>query len=180
MNSVRNLSFLAFSLIAAQALALPTVGHAASAQQVTQSPTDKLKEELAGVGVEAFTSPEYKKGLVRHIVLFRYADDVTAAQKKEVKDRFLALQKSERNGKRYILSIETGAQNSGEGVDDSLEQAFVVSFKSQGDRNYYVGQPIVTDANFYDPNHQAFKEFVGPLLHKDPLGVLVFDFAVDL
>jgi len=91
----------------------------------------------------------------------------------------LALQKSLRNGKPYILAIETGAQNGGESVDQGLEQAFIVTFKSQGDRNFYVGQPLFNDSNFYDVNHQAFKEFVGPLLQKNPLGVLVFDYAVE-
>jgi len=140
--------------------------------------TDRLKQELTSVGVEKFTAPDYKPGLVRHIVLFRYAATVTPAQKEDAKQRFLALQNlAQRDGKTYILSIETGGEISGEGADQGLEQGFIVTFKSQGDRNYYVGQPVVTDAKHYDPAHQAFKDFVGPLL--DQNGALVFDFAVE-
>jgi hypothetical protein len=143
----------------------------------SMSSAERLKQELAEVGVERFTSSDYKPGIIKHIVLFRYAANVTTDQKSEVIRRFLALRTlAKRNGKSYILSIDTGAEISGEGVDQGLEQGFIVTFKSQGDRNYYVGQPVVTDSNFYEPAHQAFKDFVGPLL--DQNGALVFDFPV--
>jgi hypothetical protein len=35
-----------------------------------------------------------------------------------------------RNGRRYILSIETGSEIGGEGLDQCLEQGFIVTFKS--------------------------------------------------
>ncbi|MEO5666723.1 MAG: Dabb family protein [Bdellovibrionota bacterium] len=141
-----------------------------------------LGGDLKEVGTERFTSSSYKRGDVVHVVLFRYENDVSPAQKEEVKKRFLALQsRALRNGKPYIVSIVTGVSNSGEGVDQDYEQGFVVRFKSEGDRNYYVGEPIVSDARFIDPAHQAFKDFVGPLLKKpvSPLGVLVFDFSAE-
>ncbi|MGO9605224.1 MAG: Dabb family protein [Candidatus Binataceae bacterium] len=129
------------------------------------------------VGVERFTAPDYKPGLIRHIVLFRYNREVSSEQKQEVINRFLALKTlAKRNGSTYILSIETGSDISGEGLDQCFEQGFIVTFKSQGDRNYYVGQPVVTDPSFYDPAHQAFKDFVAPLL--DQNGAFVFDFSV--
>lgn len=78
--------------------------------------------------------------------------------------------------RRLSASIETGPDISGEGLDQCFEQGFIVAFKSQADRNYYVGQPVVADPSFYDPAHQAFKDFVGPLL--DQNGAFVFDFAV--
>ncbi|WP_180978169.1 MULTISPECIES: Dabb family protein [Burkholderia] len=137
----------------------------------------RLNDELRAVGVERFTASDYKPGVVRHIVLFRYQDTVTAAQRQEITQRFLSLQKSQRNGARYIVSIDEGLQSSGEKADQGLQQGFLVTFRSEGDRNFYVGQPIVTDPNFYDANHQAFKDFVGPLLARQ--GVLVFDYTVD-
>lgn len=141
------------------------------------SAADRLKQELAQVGVDQFTSSRYKPGTVRHIVLFRYAAHVTQEQKDEAKRKFMALQTlCKRDGHKYIVSIDTGGEISGEGADQGLEQGFIVTFRSQGDRNFYVGQPVVTDSNFYDPHHQAFKDFVGPLL--DQNGALVFDFAV--
>jgi len=141
---------------------------------------DQLKSELAQVGIAQFTDHDYKPGTIKHIVLFRYLDTVTQEQKDEVKRRFLALQKlATREGKPYIVSIATGLQNSGEGVDQDLEQGFIVTLRSEGDRNFYVGQPLINDSHFYDAAHQDFKNFVGPLLHQDPLGVLVFDFKIE-
>jgi pimeloyl-ACP methyl ester carboxylesterase len=131
-----------------------------------------------GESVAQVTHPDYRPGTVRHVVLFRYKDDVSEAQRDEVKTRFLNLaRESQRDGRSYIVSIETGAQNSGEGADQGLQQGFIVTFRSEGDRNYYVGRPLVTDPAFLDPAHEAFKQFVGPLLA--PNGVLVFDFTVD-
>jgi len=141
------------------------------------SAAERLKQELATVGVERFTAPDYKPGMIRHIVLFRYLEAVTSEQKEEVIRRFLALRTlSKRNGNTYIVSIETGSEISGEGLDQCFEQGFIVTFKSQGDRNYYVGQPVFTDPDFYDAAHQAFKDFLGPML--DQNGALVFDFSV--
>ncbi|MFL1503480.1 Dabb family protein [Pseudomonas sp. O64] len=151
---------------------------APDAQAATQRQT--LQAEITREGLKRFTAPGYKPGRVEHIVLFRYKDTVTDKQKAEVKKRFLALEQiAKRSGKRYITSIITGKQNSGEGVDHGFEQAFVVRFKSEGDRNYYVGAPIVEDAKYYDPKHAEFKTFVGPLLAEGQQGVLVFDFAAD-
>ncbi len=115
-------------------------------------------------------------------MLFRYGSSISPEQKQEVVRRFLALKTlAKRNGRNYIISIDTGSEINGEGADQGLEQGFVVTFKSQGDRNFYVGTPVVTDLNYFDPVHQAFKDFVGPLLDKDASGnvngALVFDFA---
>src|SRR5471030_2048937 len=88
--------------------------------------SDKLIAVIKRLGEEAVTAPNYNKGLIRHIVLFRYKDEITIDQKEEVKRRFLALaSECKRDGKPYVLSIQTGAQNSGEGVDQELEQGFV-------------------------------------------------------
>ena len=114
--------------------------------QTGLSPAAQLKLQLARVGVQNFIAPNYRPGLVRHIVLFRYERGVSLEQKQEVIQRFLALKS---------LALR--------------------------DRNYYVGNPVVTDSRFFDPAHQAFKEFVGPLLDKDASGnvngALVFDYT---
>lgn len=173
---------LAAGLRSAASLPLAGAPTPVPAASVAPAAADALKQAAAELGPEAITAPDYKPGLIRHIVLFRYKDSVTDEQKAEVKRRFLALhQLCARGSCPYITSIETGAQNSGEGVDQKLEQAFLVTFRSEGDRNYYVGRPIVVDPRFYDAAHQAFKEFVGPLLHEpvNPTGVLVFDYAVE-
>ncbi|WP_170137535.1 Dabb family protein [Pseudochrobactrum asaccharolyticum] len=109
-------------------------------------------------------------------MLFRYKPEVGGEQRKEVFDRFLQLKdKAKRDGKPYIVSIKAGAQNmSLEGAGQNFDQAFIVEFRSEGDRNYYVGTPAVTDPALYDPEHQKFKEFVGPFLTEH--GALVYDF----
>ncbi len=123
-----------------------------------------------------FTAPDFKTGTIQHIVLFRYKPEVGGEQRKEVFDRFLQLKdKAKRDGRPYIVSIKAGAQNmSLEGAGQNFVQAFIVEFRSEGDRNYYVGTPAVTNPAFYDPEHQEFKEFVGPFLTEH--GALVYDF----
>lgn len=128
---------------------------------------------------EILTAPDYRPGLLRHIVLFQLKETATPAQRQEITDRFHALAESCRNGNRYILGIESGAQNSPEGLHRGLEHGFIVSFKSEGDRNYYLGEPFIKNPRFYDPKHHEFKQFVGDYLLPGPAGVLVFDFAVD-
>jgi hypothetical protein len=123
------------------------------------------------------TAPHYRPGLLRHIVLFRYKESTTPDQRQEIEDRFHALAGSFRVGKRYIVSIDSGPQNSPEGLHHGLEHAFIVTFQSEGDRNYYLGEPLISDPRFYDSAHHKFKQFIGPYLHPD-MGVLVFDFAV--
>lgn len=144
--------------------------------------SENMKETIKNLGEELVTATDYNVGPIRHIVLFRYKEDVSLEKKEEVKNRFLSLAEDcKRDGRKYILSIETGAQSSGEGVDQEFEQAFIVSFRSEGDRNYYVGKDLIKSDGNYDPVHDAFKAFVGPLLYEpiDPKGVLVFDFPVE-
>lgn len=139
---------------------------------------DSLLLKNKEIGSKAFTSHTYNPGNIKHIVIFKYKDSVTPQQKKEVIQRFLQLQQSKRPGDKrpYIISITTGSQSSGEKASLGFEQAFIVSFRSEGDRNYYVGTPVVGDPAYYDRQHAEFKQFVGPLL-EDNNGVLVFDFA---
>lgn len=121
------------------------------------------------------TAPDYRPGLLRHIVLFQYRATTTPLQRREIEERFHALAESRRGGKRYIVGIESGPQNSPEGLHRGLEHGFIVTFRSEGDRNYYLGEPLIADPAFYDAAHHQFKKFVGPYLQ--PNGVLVFDFV---
>jgi hypothetical protein len=139
-------------------------------------PIDTLKEELRRVGVTTFTAPSYRRGTIGHIVLIRFADAVPASARTDAIQEFLDLCSAcVREDKPYIRSIEAGAQSSGEGADRGFRYAFVLHFDSEGDRNYYVGEPVVDDPDFYDTRHHAFKQMIGPLLA--PQGVLVFDYT---
>lgn len=124
-----------------------------------------------------FTNSAFDWGLVVHLVFLKYKDDVTLDQKKEVAQRFHALQESRRQdtGQPYIKYIIGGVQNSLAGLGAGFEEGYTVGFQSAGDRNYYEGKPIVTDPNFFDKNHEDFKNFLNPLLD-DVNGVLVFDY----
>lgn len=132
---------------------------------------------------KTLTGANYRPGTVRHIVTFKFHDGVDQNAIDEVNRRFLALKDlCRRNGQPYILSIESGTSNSHEGADQGMQVAFIVTFRSQGDRNFYVGQPLIEErfSDLYDPAHLEFKRFVGPLLATPavPNGVFVFDFTV--
>lgn len=134
-----------------------------------------LAAQLEEVGVDQFTSADYRPGVIRHLVLFRFKDNATAEETAEVMKRFLSLKDTaQRAGSPYIVSIDAGEQTSGEQAGQGMSQGYVVTFASEGDRNYYVGTPIVEDETKVDPAHAAFKKFVGPLL--DTNGAIVFDF----
>jgi hypothetical protein len=122
------------------------------------------------------TDPGFRPGDLVHIVLFRLHDGATDADRREVDRRFRALADTERDGRRYIRRIRSGPQVSPEGKARGLELGFVVEFESEGDRNWYLGRPFVAEDADFDLEHDAFKQFVGPLLAKDD-GVLVFDFV---
>ncbi|GAB6854830.1 Dabb family protein [Asaia astilbis] len=143
---------------------------------VVDSGTVAARQLAAQIGLPAFTSPSWRPGLLRHVVMFRYKPGVTAAMRAEITARFLRLAQDSRrpDGTHPVKTIETGLQNSGEGVDAGLQQAFIVTFASEGDRNFYVGKPVITDPAWFDPAHEAFKSFAAPAIDK----VVVFDFRV--
>jgi hypothetical protein len=116
---------------------------------------------------------------IQHIVVFRYRADVAAATKADLAAHFLALKDlAKRDGQRYIVSITGGQAISKEGFDQGLEQAFVVTFKNEADRNYFVGKPY---SDTMDPAHQALVQVVVPLIAVDAAGklsgIFVFDFS---
>lgn len=153
---------------------------ATSQERPAQSPsaTERLMQRCAYLGERAFTARDYGPVPIRHIVLLRFANHVPAAQRERMIERFVLLKEDcRRDGRPYIRSLEYGRQESGEGNGFGFEHAFVLTFESEGDRNFYVGEPIVHDVAWYDPVHHAFKEAIGPMLA--PNGALVFDFFAD-
>jgi hypothetical protein len=135
---------------------------------------------LTGAEAKAFTAKDYRPGRTEHIVLFKYKEDITEDQRQLIKKQFMALKNgSKRNGIPYIASIISGSQSSLEGLSKGYEQAFIVTFRSEGDRNFYVGTPAVSDPQYYDQLHSEFKNFIEPFLRDGENGILVFDFKVD-
>jgi hypothetical protein len=111
---------------------------------------------------------------ITHIVIFQYKSDTTTAQKNDIACAFLALRTAclspndnpnfTSAGSPYILDIIAGSNNSSEEPARGYEHAYIVTFSSGPQRDYYVNQ---------DPAHDAFKKKVGPLLEK----VVVTDFT---
>ena len=150
---------------------------AAPAEETPISDATRAQRVMASrIGLRTFTSAGFHMGTVRHIVLMRFLPTITDAQRAEVVRRFMALAQISRreDGSPVIAAIESGAQISGEGADEGLQQAFVVTFRSEGDRNYYVGRPVVNDPAYFDPAHEAFKKFAAPYI----IATVVFDYAV--
>ncbi len=80
---------------------------------------------------------EKPERLLRHIVLYQFKDDVTPAQIQEVIDAFAALPKKINT----IVEFEHGRNVSPEGKSEGLTYGFVVSFRSEQDRDAYLEHP---------------------------------------
>ena len=103
----------------APAAAAPASAPAPVAQAPAEPPiSDATRAErlmASQVGLLRFTSAGFHRGLVRHIVLFRFLPTITDEQRAEVVRRFMALARTSRreDGSPVVVSIETGAQISG-------------------------------------------------------------------
>ncbi|MFD7630715.1 Dabb family protein [Streptomyces sp. NPDC059851] len=89
----------------------------APAEQVDKDAAKALREELSRVGAEEFTAADYKPGRVQHIVLFKFKPDTSSEEQTETMKRFRSLRtQATRDGKPYIMSLDSGVQTSGEGA----------------------------------------------------------------
>lgn len=103
-------------------------------------------------------APGDSKGLLRHVVLFKFKDGTTPAQVKQVEDAFRALP-----GKvPEIAAFEWGTDNSPEKLAQGFTHCFFVSFRDAKGREAYLPHPA----------HKAFVEILKPHLDK----VLVIDY----
>ena len=95
---------------------------------------------------------------LQHVVCFKFKTAVTAQDLKKVETAFRALK-----GKiPQIVSLQWGTNVSKENKDKGFTHCFILSFKSEQDRDTYVAHP----------DHKAFGKIVGPLLDD----VFVIDF----
>ncbi len=96
--------------------------------------------------------------LLRHMVLFKFKDDVTAEQVQEVVDAFAALP-----GKiDAIVDFEHGTDVGVEKLSAGFTHGFLVTFRDAAGRDAYLPHAA----------HEEFKKLVGPRIDK----VLVFDY----
>jgi lysophospholipase L1-like esterase len=101
-----------------------------------------------------------QKQILRHVVLFKFKEDVTADQVGEVTLEFAKLPSKI----DAIVDFEWGTDVSVEGKAKGFTHAFVVGFRNDAGRDEYLPHPA----------HEEFVKLVGPLLDD----VLVFDFHV--
>lgn len=113
---------------------------------------------LACIFVTTVTAQKTSEKMLRHVVLFKFKDDASAAGIKSVEDAFMALK-----GKiSLIKDVEWGTNNSPEKINEGLTHCFFVTFTSEKDRNDYLVHPA----------HKAFVEILKPYLDK----VVVVDY----
>ena len=88
--------------------------------------------------------------LLRHIVLFKFKSEVTAAQIEKVEKAFAGLpQKIDE-----IKGFEWGLNNSPENLNKGFTHGFLLTFDSEEGRDIYLPHP----------DHKAFGEIVDPIL----------------
>lgn len=96
--------------------------------------------------------------LLRHVVLFKFNDESSEADVAGVVDAFRALPSKI----DAIYDFEYGTDNSPEGLADGFTHSFLVTFRTEADREVYLPHP----------DHQAFVDVLQPHLDK----VLVIDY----
>ncbi len=96
--------------------------------------------------------------LLRHVVLFNFKDEAAAEQVEAVVTAFGHLP----DKIDVIQDYEWGMNNSPEGLSKGYTHCFLVSFKSEEDRDAYLPHP----------EHQAFVQVLKPVLED----VLVIDY----
>jgi hypothetical protein len=96
--------------------------------------------------------------MLRHVVMFKFKDNTTPAQVKQVEDAFRALPSKIKE----IKGFEWGTNNSPENLNQGLTHCFFLTFASEKDRGIYLPHPA----------HKAFGAVLTPYLDK----VVVLDY----
>lgn len=97
-------------------------------------------------------SKEKNVKVLRHVVLFKFADNATPEEVKKVEDAFKNLSKQI----EAIKDFEWGTNVSPENLNQGLTHCFLVTFQSEKDRDNYL----------VHPDHVAFVEILKPHLDK--------------
>jgi len=117
---------------------------------------------LAGCFVSVHTNEcdtEAKRSKVlRHVVLFKFKDDTSSQQVREIENAFRALP----DKVDAICDFEWGTDISVENLQQGFTHCFLVTFRSEADRAEYIPHPA----------HKEFGKMLGSHLDK----VLVVDY----
>jgi hypothetical protein len=95
---------------------------------------------------------EEKNNMLRHVVMFQFKQSSSEADVQKVVDAFRGLPSKISE----IADFEYGVNNSPEGLDGGLTHCFLVTFKSEADRDAYLPHPA----------HKAFVDVLKPHLEK--------------
>jgi hypothetical protein len=95
---------------------------------------------------------------LQHVVSFKFKTTATAQDIKKVEEAFQGLKQKI----PQIVTMEWGTNVSKEKKDKGFTHCFILSFKSEQDRDAYIGHA----------EHKAFGQIVGPVLDD----VFVIDF----
>src|ERR1044071_6620585 len=95
---------------------------------------------------------------LQHVVSFKFKSSATPEEIKKVEDGFHALKEKI----PQIANLEWGTNVSKEKRDKGFTHCFIVTFKSEKDRDAYIAHP----------DHKAFGKLLGPVLED----VFVVDF----
>lgn len=109
-------------------------------------------------GVVAADSATAKKGKLHHVVAVKFKEGTSKEQIKEVETAFRDLKKKIKE----VNSLKWGTNVSPEKHDKGFTHCFVLTFKSDKDR----------DAYLVHPDHKAFGKLLGPVM----ADVFVVDF----
>jgi hypothetical protein len=109
---------------------------------------------LASVWADFFSLqlPAPTSEALRHVVFLKFKPEVSAAKTREVLLAFQGL------GRRIeqVAAIESGTNNSPEGLADGFTHAFTLTFRSTTDRDVYLNHP----------HHQEFVQLALPALER--------------
>jgi hypothetical protein len=98
------------------------------------------------------------KGRLQHVVAFKFIENASPAQIREVEEAFAGLKKKIRE----IRDFEWGTNVSPEQLDKGFTHCFIVTFRTEKDRDVYLEHP----------EHKEFVKLVGPVV----ADVFVIDF----
>jgi len=113
---------------------------------------------LEALGVKGSPTPAKPEKLLRHVVIFKFKDEVTKDEVQEVVDAFAALPRKISE----IHDFEWGTDMSVENLANGFTHCFLVTFRDEAARATYLPHPA----------HQDFVKLVGPRVDK----VLVVDY----
>lgn len=104
------------------------------------------------MSVSLLTAQEKESRMLRHVVLFKFKDTSSKEEVEKVVDAFRSLKTSI----PQVADFEYGTDNSPEGLANGFTHCFLITFKSEADRDVYLPHP----------KHKEFVEILKPHLDK--------------